>query len=401
MLFFSVIILILLTCVPITQCFPGIIRKGMQGVSIGLFIVGLLLRNDIKNVLKYIFLVLFFGGYVFSVWQYKQNFFTCFFNVMAAVEFCIYGVIVLTEDSDKQNRIIQLVTVLMMITAITTIIGLIRYPLAVRELGRSVGYAGTMGDFELLKWRYRLNNIAGWSQLYGMVFYVPVAVLMYKNRKEMKYLVAAIFCEICIFMGQVTFAMLLSVFLIFLIGIDFPKKSNQIILWFISLIILTIIIVNIESIFRFLIDYISSHGLKVLSVKLNDLYLLTQKNVSGDALERFMLYGTGVRIFRENPLFGYFFTGKSTEGLFCYHSDFFDMLGFYGTFGILIMIFMISRYIIYIMKYVKDRKGAIAFLFGIFSLFVFNPIWYSPQVFIGSVMIFLINDKLKTKKGYQ
>ena len=343
----------------------------IQALSIGLFIIGILLSSKWKSLLIYIFSVLFFGVYVFSVWQYKQGFFTCVFSS--------------EEVIDKRDKIIKLVTLVMTITAITTIIGLMKYPLAARELGRSVGYTRTVGNFEQIKWEYRLNNIAGWSQIYGMVYLIPICILLFRSRRKMGYLIPAVICGICIIFSQITFAFILAIVLVFLFSIDFRNSRNSIITLTIVAALIILAYINKDLILRTLIDWTSNGNLEFLSRKLNELYLVTQNNITGDAELRFSLYQNSLNVFFEYPVFGYFATGQNTQDVFCYHSDFFDFLGFYGATGIIILAAIVIAYLRYILRF-KNKYVYVTYLITVLILFVLNPIWYSPQIFIGSVM---------------
>lgn len=389
LMYYSIILLIILTCMPVTQCLPGFIRMAVQASSIGLFVIGIMLNGKWNYFLRYVLSILFFATYVFSVWQYKQGFFTCVFNVMACVQFCFYGAVISTEElAEKRDKIIKLILIVMTITAITTIIGLMQYPLAARELGRSVAYTRTVGDFEEIKWAYRLNNIAGWSQIYGMVFFIPICMMLLKKSRKLYYFLPIIICEICIIFSQITFALLLSIVLIFLFAIasrTTKTNKNRSIITAVALIVLIAVFVNKNVILRTMINFTSNHDLEFLARKLNELYLVTQHTVTGDAELRFSLYQDSINIFLNYPILGFFATGQDTKDVFCYHSEFFDYLGFYGIVGMIILIIVLIVYIRYILRF-NNIFIFISCLLTVLVLFILNPIWYSPQIFIGSVM---------------
>ena len=78
-----------------------------------------------------------------------------------------------------------------------------------------MAYSGISGnDFTLMKWRYRLNNIAGWNQVYGMVYLVPAFIFAYIKSRKKIFIIGSIIVELCIIRSQLTFAVLLSIMLI-------------------------------------------------------------------------------------------------------------------------------------------------------------------------------------------
>ena len=119
-----------------------------------------------------------------------------------------------------------------MITSITTIIGLQRYPLAVRELGEKLGsgYASTGDDFIALKAVYRKMNIAGWNMAFGIVLMCPIFVRLFQVTKEKKYIVFLAISEVCVLFSQLTIGLILSVLGIFLALYRPSKKAKDIII---------------------------------------------------------------------------------------------------------------------------------------------------------------------------
>lgn len=178
-LYIAFILMLVLTCLPITMVFPGIIRKSMQGLALLLFILGLGMQRQKAILLEYIFCCLFFFTYIYNVWGFTQSLFSCLFNTMAGFSFVFYSIYLIYNKDNEENKkyirkALRAVILVFMITSITTIIGLQRYPLAVRELGRSgSGYASTGDDFIALKAVYRKMNIAGWNMAFGIVLMCP------------------------------------------------------------------------------------------------------------------------------------------------------------------------------------------------------------------------------------
>ena len=91
-LYIAFILMLVLTCLPITMVFPGIIRKSMQGLALLLFILGLGMQRQKAILLEYIFCCLFFFTYIYNVWGFTQSLFSCLFNTMAGFSFVFYSI---------------------------------------------------------------------------------------------------------------------------------------------------------------------------------------------------------------------------------------------------------------------------------------------------------------------
>ncbi len=388
LLYYSMLFLIILTCIPVTQGLPAVFRTVIQVFSIGLFIFGIILQNNGPNIFKYIFAVLFFGTYVYLSWQFKQGFFTCLYNVMASVQFCLYGAVINTKGLMKRrDPLIRIIIAVTIITTVTTILGLIEFPLAARELGRTVGYASTTGDFEEVKLGYRMRNIAGWSQIYGLAFLSPICLLLYKKGRNVFYLVCALLIEVCIVLSQITFAVLISFALLFLTGMEIYGKKNRTGSVLIVIAVIAIFALNKDIILVTLIEFASQHDLDFLSRKLNEMYLVTQNYVTGDAELRFSLYAQSFEVFLGHPVFGVFAGGNISMNNFCYHSELFDLLVFYGLTGLTVFFMILYGYVKYMKRTISATTLPITYLVAVILLSVLNPVWYSPQIFIGGVML--------------
>lgn len=391
MLYASIYILIMISCLPITMCLPSIIRQGIQVLAAMMFLVGLLLHTDKRRLMQYIVIVVFVTIFAYGVWQNKKTISSCAVSVITGWAFACFGLILRADsDNNRKKKLLYFFFAITVLTAVTTIIGIQRYPLVVRELGRGArSYTGLSGDeFALVKWEYRISNIAGWNQLYGIAFFTACLAYLYKLTRRKIWLVGLLICEICVIRSQLTFAMLLSILLVVFSFITPSLKKKSMILLTVFLFFGLIIAFNIDMITLQLASLMKSLEYNMLGSKLYDLHLLTQGVSSGDALGRMQLYSQSIDIFKENVLFGSFSFGNLAMRSFSQHSDFFDMLGFYGLSGIILVVFALIRYLGYIVSKIKGDKWQSFILFVAFiALFVFNPIWYSPQVFISVFML--------------
>lgn len=377
-------------CIPITMCLPSIIRQGMEILAFLLFFLGLVIYKDKTRILYYLFIVGFFIFYAYGVWQSKKGLASIAISILSGWEFCFFGLILRNDDDAKRkNTLFNYILFIMVITSITTLIGIQRYPLVVRELGRSVSYGGLSGsDFASLKREYQIQNISGWNHLYGITFFVPCLSYYFSLTKKKFLLICLAICELCIIRSQITFALLLSVFIIIFSVIKPSRSRSKLFGLTIFLVISIIAALNFDVILLFAVNITNDIGFTMLTRKLRDLYLLMQGITGGDALARFSLYTQSIVIFNDSPLFGAFLSNDLRSMTFSFHSDFFDMLGFYGLFGLVIEIYMIIRYLIYVIKtYVEDKWFSVVQFVAFVSLIIFNPIWHTPQVFIGVFML--------------
>ncbi len=376
----SMYILVVLICIPLAMMLPGIVRMTLQVLSILMFLVSLILLKKIWHVLS---IMILFGCsllYYLLSWNEMMSASTFLFNSLCCWIFVIYGHLCITGII-KRSKIFGLVLIITLITALTTIIGLKQFPLAVRELGRSTSYSG-----EEVRSIYRVRNIASWSQVYGMVFIIASFLFFYKETKKKGVLLCAIATEICIFLSQLTFGVLLS-FVAFAMILTNAKSRSYYIWITVIAIAVFLIIINLEIVLSALMDLTDALKLNMLTPKLQDLYnLVVLKSSTGDATSRFDLYMKSFNSFLMYP-FGLFFAqGTSAVDHIGYHSEFFDFIGTLGIGGVAAIIIWVSLWVINIRKISDPYKHR--FLLFIFLSFIvmmiFNPVFYSPQIWLGS-----------------
>ena len=351
---YAVVLLIFLTCLPVTMCLPGIIRNALQIAAMLLFFFGLAFSHKHGMFLMFIAVVTVMLLRVYFTWQYKQGFVSCAFNVYAGWAFAFYGFWIYRDKSlanrEKYRKLLIFIFVIAFLTAITTIVGIQRYPLVVRELGRGTrAYSGATGDeFSRMKWEYRISNIAGWNQLYGLVYLVPIFLHAYSMSRKKVLLVGAVIIEFCIIRSQLTFALLLSAVLIIFNLVRPSKNRNRLAAQMILLFVGLVAALNLDSLILLAVNLTSNKSMVMLSNKLYDLYLLMQGINSGDSLSRTNLYMLSIDRFKEHPFLGQALYGVNSPYMFSYHSDFLDMLGYYGLFGLALVIlgiFIFYRFI--------------------------------------------------------
>ena len=392
MLFMGVELLLIVTLLPITQCFPSIVRWMLQILSISMFLIGLALHKDLRYLAEYFICVLFAVVYVYNVWKFNQSIVTCLFNVMAAFAFAFYGVIAIKiKDMNLYHkRVMNTTIILTIITSITTIVGLQQFPLAVRELGRvDSGYSTSGQAFLDLKFKYKLMNIASWSIVYGIVFTVPWFLNQLREKKSIKYAIGLIIVLFCLLKAQLTIGLIIATMLVFFSFYQPGLKTKDVVRTVVILLIGVVLILLGDEILMAVVAISSSRNLGMISNKLQDLLCLMQGNQTGDVLARFERYTRSLYIFLEHPFMGLSIHGVSQNGLFGNHSDFLDLIGYYGIFGIVVLTFMIRSYGKNVIQsqVITDKWRVIVPFLAFILAFILNPVWYSPQVFATAIML--------------
>lgn len=394
-LYWAIVILLILTCLPIAQILPETLRKLLQGFSMLMFTLGIILQGEKRLLLGFALCVLFYFTYVFNVFGADQGFVRCLFNVFADFAFVFYGLCLIADEEQNSDlyakRLVQLFFVLFVLTAITTIIGVQKYPLAVRELGRSgSGYGyGVYGDvFVALKRKYLSLNIASWSIAYGMVFVGPQFITLYRKTKQKRYIFALVVCEVCVVASQLTIGTILSLMALFLLLYTPSKRKKDVIVVLLLVIIALFLAIFSREIVLLMISIASKFGFSMAQNKLADLATLLSGTSAGDASDRFGLYGKGVKLFIQHPVLGQSIFGVTNSQMFGLHSDFFDLLGYYGLFGAFVIITLCISYFRFIKTRLTDGIWNIfAMLVCFLVLLALNPVWYSPQVFAGALLL--------------
>lgn len=394
----ALILLIIIICIPLTWCFEDF-RHIAQLLSIVFFITGMLL---IRRKYVIIGLTITILNIVFSINVYGLDFFSICFNNCTGWAFIMIGIF-LTKNGEERfcRRALYLILAIYIAISFSTILGLQKYPMAVRELGRGISYSPGMSnfEFELVKQHYRALNIASLSQLYGIVFAIPCFLYAYAKSKNLLFVAGAIICEICVLKAQVTFALLLSFALIMLCIMKPSNRRKSLIIFGSMFFFGAFILLSIKPILLIAVNIFVNKNMMAISDKLLSLYNLLNGKATGDALDRIVLYRRSVDVFFKHPLIGQSINGVDSANIFSGHSEFLDKLGYYGIFGLVIFLILIFQYI----KFVRNSCGFkwlhLVLLFGFLALYTFNVMWTLPQVYLGTfVMPVLVSRAFGNKQ---
>ncbi|MDE5763709.1 MAG: hypothetical protein K2I00_01930 [Ruminococcus sp.] len=387
LLAFSAYLSVFYFCLPIAMItLNSLLIRLIIVLTVFCYLMGLILKQRWKWLGAFCILFALAFLYWCVTWYSRMDSFVYPYYCFASLSFVFSGLYFGSTKNEKMiKRLFFFMTLVYFVTALTSIVGLSMYPMASREMARATAYEAGQ-DLNANRTVYRKLNIANWSQIYGMIFSIPVFMMIWKKTGKKRYLFMAAAILLVTITSQITFATLLAIGMIFSLFLNRAKSAKQLILLGLLFIVSIVVIVKIDFFLTLAVEFFDGIGLTFLHSKLNDLrILLTTGKSVGDAESRSTLYLRSFSTFAESPLFGVLLRrGEINDRIIGYHSEFFDLLASFGIIGVvLIGAFMILYY--RLIRRIKE-KVLVVIYFGFLALFVFNPVLNSPQVFIGAFL---------------
>ena len=281
----------------------------------------------------------------------------------------------------------------LVVTSITTLIGLAVYPDASR-------YIATVSDSNEAKAvTYDLMNIGGYDFVYTCILVYPIAIYAFKKKRLHWAIMTAIVALnffLCLTAGYTIafiFVVLSTIFLIF------PKNLS----------VTQVIIILAISLFLIIVlsDYVSM-GLNSLAdvIKNKDISERLRALANGrEGLQdidddRVGLYLTSLQSFIDSPILGGMINGTSMGG----HSFIFDTMALYGMFGIIFLVAMYRIIYKYLFRPYKNCEG-FGFVFWTFlQILLFSAVntgmWLPVLGFFAPVFFAFINKKGADNEGF-
>ena len=133
-MYFAIVMLIILTCFPITMCFPSSIRYTLQITAMFVFFIGLILSRNKSALLLFVIIVAVMLIRVLQHGNLKKLCIMCILVYMYLGHLPFMALGYINKITIRNVKNIFLLFALTTITAVTTIIGLQHHPLVVREL---------------------------------------------------------------------------------------------------------------------------------------------------------------------------------------------------------------------------------------------------------------------------
>ena len=379
----SVLLFIFLYFLPITITLPGIIRKPLLIFGFAIFAFSVFSKYQ-HYFLMWLIASLYAVVFYMCSWTAYLSFASYMFPAFISIEFFVLALMVLDGRFALSKSVINILIIVTLITAITSIVGLQKYPLAIRTLGQ-----GATDENAPLQLIFRQNNIAGWGLIFAMAFMEGPLLYAYKKKKNWKLLIPFIVDGICVFLSQVAFAIILAIVEVFLILIN--GQSRKLIFRIIPIFVLAIIAwFQRGEILKYLMKWASEHGLTVFQLRAQNLYdLLLFKDTSGDAGARFELYSKSFSSMLKHPFGILLFSDGEKMDLLGYHSDFFDMLGSTGIIGVFAIIVVI-RCLVSRNRRISDayERRFMIIMSGLFGvMFFINPILSNPHIWLVTLLM--------------
>ena len=226
------------------------------------------------------------------------------------------------NERDSKALLLVLVSDIAVV-AVHTFIELARNPILVRAMSTGMDSKLALLNGVIPK------GVGGYGMCYQLVFCSMLLMLMLDGKIQRKVCIflAEIFIFSLLFSAQITLAMIMQVIGVAAILMFRSDRKNFV--W--KIIIpagLVIVLLNLDSIFQYLLSFAGEDMAK----RLSELMRIREINIesSGDLATRYRLYWKSFSTFLQNPLWGDF----GGYGIGC-HSTFIDLLGSFGLLGIL------------------------------------------------------------------
>ena len=254
---------------------------------------------------------------------------------------CIIALYIKENNNEKfVKNYLQTYIIVTTITSITTIIGLIMYPTASRELASGTEIYDTT--------KYTIRNIGGYQHIYALVVLLPILMWLIKRTEKVLRIVnvVALFINLyCIYRSQYTIAIIIAAIIVVLTAMKRFKKTIVV-----TMILLgTIFLINPSGVMERLsggFKYVSECiGMEYVGDRLLQVSQLLEGGMihTETSTQRIDHYKHCLEKFSESPVIGNNM-GKFSEENISGHSMILDTMSGMGLFGLVLVsiIFILS-----------------------------------------------------------
>ncbi len=298
--------------------------------------------------------------------------------------------LITTNEIKTIKFLIAIILAFVFITSITSIYGLIEYPLAARDM------ATGMKDDPVLQIYYKMN-IAGFSIIYMIPILIPMIYVLF-SQKPLKYyqlIILTIPMLYFVYKSQYTIAIIITVFII--VGSIFARKYTFSKFLFGS-IFAVILFFILQPMIAGLFHQISATQSYDVGIRLNALGdKIMDGSTTSETIElRQNAYINSIETFFSSPILGNTLTNTGTIGG---HSFILDMIAGYGIIGIIAIYLMYRQIYRYLYKVHRSYKYfgymMVSFIFStILSIFNTSPNLFAICLFVPLVaFVILFNNK--------
>ncbi len=379
----SAAILLMFAFLPYAGSFHSTGANAVRLVFAALFLLAVCRTN--RNMLIQMFVVLLLTG-ISNLFFYRQVWmhFTSFSNFMNRSLLCwlyaLMGLYYSRYGSGQGKRNIErLLLLLLLFTSLTTILGSLKDPEAVRS---TVAGGMEMADKKIA---IAKKNIASWGIIYGMVFTLPAWIYRYVKTRKKIYLAVICFITAACMMSQITFAVLFTFAFLFFLVFRLKKKGRIIGLICAMCAALVPLWAYMDDLCLALSGFFDRMGIRILSMRFYQLYqTFSNGTLYGTGAARMELYKSSLKVFLENPLFGFDKAGPLGPERIGLHSQVFDRMGATGLLGtvwcVLPFLWM-SKMVLSHTTNLEERyyTGLGIAVFMIFAMV--NPTWNCPGAY--------------------
>lgn len=294
---------------------------------------------------------------------------------------------------EELSGLFKLVLFICTITAITTLIGILRFDEPCRQLAK--------GTSELMDF-YQSINIGGYGYIYTLIFLIPVLIEQYKKKKKPIYILLIVLYLACVVGSSYGTAF---VVLIITIGVYiFLNTRLNVITKFVIAGLIAISVFMSErwiSIISFLSWVFEQLNISTLSIRMDQIYRsLTLTTRVGDLAERAQLRTNSIDVFKSNILLGNL--GLENKIHLGMHSELCDLLGGTGIVGLAIFIILIMIVVKYIRLHISSEQMRNIYIsIGCSCLFLlyFNTIISSIEILLIVVAIVFSDIQAESTKN--
>ena len=231
---------------------------------------------------------------------------------------------------------------------LTTIPGLIRFPMASRILATD---SSKYPDQFIL---YKRMGIGGYEYIYTLVAFVVFSPTIFNQRKKL-IIVFLVLIHIgfivCIILSQYTIAIILTLFLTPVSFAVYKFNKNVVFTLFIVFLISLAFLLLIEPILLFLSFIFESLNTSFVSIRINE-FLTAINQGSILSLERIGLYNNAWKNIISSPFIGVFYKHTLLKSG---HSELLTCLEMFGLFGLIAVVYLVS-YIYRQKKHIKSKQ---------------------------------------------
>lgn len=337
-----------------------------QLVNGGLFfllVIGLLWKSKLNSIV--FILPVYILDFLFNVINGDGDAFILLYGMIVSIIPLLFWINY--QDTKRILLIISnMIIILTIFTACTTIIGLRYYP----EASRILATFSDKGNPDFIL--YSSLNIGGFSFIYTIMFLIPILTRNIMNHKKIVDVILLVIIIICVYFSQYTIAIIFS--LVALISWFFKRDTSPfkgILFLFFGVLILYLLVSVYTDFFYILANRI--RNILVRERVLAVLNLLFFKEATTN-LGRFDLWIDTLNVFRKYFLFGGW---VNNSNVYSQHSFIFDFIAKFGMLGILaLIIYYRSLYkeIYFKFKKTKDYFTLIFTFILAISISIINPI---------------------------